>query len=183
MEEACEILKTGTLQDVAEQCPTVFAKYHKGLAALKSITSKPKENWNKLEVIIKIGPPGCGKTRWAFENFPDLYRVSIPKKTGQLWFDGYEGQETILLDDFYGEIAYATLLHLLDGYPMQVQIKGGFVWKNWKRVIITSNEYIENWYPIRQIAALRRRVTDVTVTEVEQGNTELAPLLQDSDED
>lgn len=179
MEEACEILKTGTLRDVAEQCPTVFAKFHKGLAALKSITSKPTENWTKLEVIVKIGPPGCGKTRWAFENFPDLYRVSIPKKTGQLWFDGYEGQETILLDDFYGEIAYPTLLHLLDGYPMQVQIKGGFVWKNWKRVIITNNECLENWYPIRQIGALQRRVT---VTEVAEGNTKLPPRLQNGED-
>lgn len=173
LESACEILKTEGLKKVAEECPTVFVKYHRGLNALKTITQTQPENFVKMDNLVLIGEPGIGKTRRAFEMYPDLYQVSIPHKKGQLWFDNYDGQDVILIDDFYGEIQYSLMLRLLDGYRMQVQTKGGFVNKNWTKVIITSNDHPEEWYLGRmEVRALKRRVTveimkhTDTVTEV-----------------
>ena len=53
---------------------------------------------------------------------PNLYNVPEPNN-GSLWFDGYRGQKTILLDDFYGWIKYHTLLQITDGYPYQAPTK------------------------------------------------------------
>ncbi len=65
-----------------------------------------------------------------------------------MWFPNYAGQTCILLDDFRcGWCSLTYLLQLLDGYPMQVQTKGGFVQRMWTKVIITCNQNPrEQWY-------------------------------------
>lgn len=65
---------------------------------------------------------------------------------GNLWFNGYHGQDAIILDDFYGWIEPATLYRLLDIYPLQVPIKMGFAWAKWNYVFITSNVRPEEFY-------------------------------------
>lgn len=65
-----------------------------------------------------------------------------------------------MFDDFYGWIPWGQFLRLLDGYRMNLQIKGGFVPKNWDRVIITSNKKVEDWYNrFGEYDALLRRIT------------------------
>lgn len=76
------------------------------------------------------------------------------------WFDGYLNQPIVIVDDFRGEYPLPLLLKLLDRYPMQVPIKGGFV--NWcpKKVYITSNIRPDIWYQdsdSASVAALLRR--------------------------
>jgi hypothetical protein len=81
---------------------------------------------------------------------------------GDRWFDGYSGQLTVIFDDFDGkQVEFRFLLRLLDKYPMQVPVKGGFV--NWvpRFVFITSNAYPDEWYPevpVRDMEALKRRI-------------------------
>ena len=75
-----------------------------------------------------------------------------------------ESQETVIIDDFYGWMPFDTLLRLTDRYPMLVDIKGGAVQFTAKRIIITSNEVPDNWYPNvsclpHRWNALLRRIT------------------------
>lgn len=148
------------IREIASEFPEAFIKYHKGIKALQEELAPRTETYKKLEVIVIIGTPGCGKTRRAWEYDPMLYSVPEPINHS-LWFDGYVGQRTILLDDFYGWVKYHTLLQLLDGYPMQLPKKGGFVSKNWEVVFITSNKPIEDWYNREEIEALKRRITRI----------------------
>ena len=37
-------------------------------------------------------------------------------------------------------------MRLLDGYKLQLPIKGGFTYARWRRVIITSNDHPDDWY-------------------------------------
>jgi len=110
--------------------------------------------------LVYCGAAGTGKSRLAYEQFPDLYELPIGK---DLWFDGYQGQETVLFDDFDGQYPLSQLLKLFDNYYIrQVPIKGGFVWFNPKRIIITSNYNPQDWYDYtnrtRQAMGLRRRI-------------------------
>lgn len=145
------------LYDIADAHPGSFIRYNKGIIALQSILNNKHRNW-PTEVHVYIGPPGAGKTRLAHELAPLAYVVCDP--TGK-WFDGYNGEDDVIFDDFAGEIQYTWLLKLLDRYPMQVQTKGG--WVNWKpkRVFITSNYEISSWYKDCDIGALNRRITEV----------------------
>ena len=79
-----------------------------------------------------------------------------------MWFDGYEGEETILFDDFDKDwgVPYRMLLQITDRYPMQSQQKGGWVHRMWTRVIITCNEGPKDWYPADNITQLERRITE-----------------------
>lgn len=131
--------------------PTIRA-----LERYKQITLRPKHR--DVKVILVVGTPGTGKSRWAYDNYPDLYS----KPEGQ-WYDGYTGQTTLLLDDYYGDIPYSQLLKVLDRYPLQVPVKGGFVYAQWDTVIITSNKEPQFWTYGDDIAALKRRITETRV--------------------
>lgn len=157
--EACELIKSGKrVRDVAEQCPTTFVKYSRGLLALRKQLAE-KRTW-KPNVVVYWGDPGTGKSRRVWDAEPEAYA-----HPGGPWFDGYDGQEAVLFDDFTGscfKIQY--LLKLLDRYPMDVPVKGGFV--SWvpRRIYITSNLPFDDWYagarPIH-VAALRRRIDQI----------------------
>lgn len=78
-----------------------------------------------------------------------------------MWFDGYEGQDDVLMDDYQcSMLDREFFLRLLDRYPMQVPVKGGFVEWRPKRIIITSNHNPIDWYASEQNicdAAVQRR--------------------------
>lgn len=80
---------------------------------------KPRVEW-------LFGPTGSGKTRYAVEHAEEDYWIS----SDFVWFDGYVGQKTAILDDFRaGALKFEFLLRLLDWYPVFVQVKGGYaVW-------------------------------------------------------
>lgn len=118
-----------------------YLKYHKAISNYVLHNEQPRDF--ETEVRVYWGKTGTGKTRRAFEEFPTAYF-----HPGGPWFDGYEGDECVIFDDFGGsEFKLTYLLKLLDRYPMRVPIKGGFVqWKP-KTVIITSNHPPLDWYP------------------------------------
>lgn len=127
----------------------------RALREFKAMLLKPLHR--EVNVICLIGDAGTGKTRWAFENHPDLYK----KPVGD-WWDGYTGQKTILMDDFYGWIKYHDLLTLLDRYPTNLPVKGGYMWAQYDTVIITSNKMPQHWYKdLGLTPALRRRLKKV----------------------
>lgn len=95
-----------------------------------------KQRRRELKVKWYYGATGTGKTRKALDEAGDDYWISGENLK---WFDGYKGQETVVLDDLRADsCAWGFLLRLLDIYPLSVPIKGGFSdWKP-KTVIITA---------------------------------------------
>ena len=124
----------------------------KYLKAYESMLFKQRQRSGQfppLQVLVFWGPTGTGKTRRAFFEYPDIYTLPAANvKHGAIWFDGYDGEETILIDDFEGSntMPRELFLRLTDRYPMQVAQKGSFIQKRWKRVIITSNYDPKTWY-------------------------------------
>jgi hypothetical protein len=111
-----------------------FVRYHKGFDKYRSLRA-PK-TIRRVQVFCLWGAPGTGKTRYVFEREPELWISSDPTLQ---WFDGYEGQSAALLDDFRGDCKPSLLLRILDIYPTQVAIKGGFVPWVPERIYVTSN--------------------------------------------
>jgi len=153
---------------VAKDIPTGIVKYHAGLQKLQNLHDEQERKRGRwpTEVIIMWGPKGTGKTHKAMEmaeaDEMGYYMLETPDSNGMLWFDGYRGENTLLIDEFSGEIAFSKMLRIMDIYPMQVGIKGGFTWRNWTRVIITSNDPPARWYPGNpHKPAFQRRITKV----------------------
>lgn len=151
---AVEEIKTGVpVEEVIENQPQLLPCI-RALETFKSRLLKPLNR--PVEVIVLWGDAGTGKSRYAYDNFPNLYS----KPPGK-WWDGYSGQETILLDDFYGYIQYSELLNVLDRYPYHAEVKGGYVWAQWSRIIITSNKHPKDWYEYGLTPALSRRINKI----------------------
>lgn len=160
--EVCEEIKSGvSLCDIAESHSETYVRNYRGLQQLALRTSKSPK-WRNVITTVIWGRTGTGKTRTAFESCDDPYFVLLCDNAK--WWDGYEGQETVIFDDFYGQVKPDFMLRLLDGYPCQLSIKGSFTWAKWTRVYITSNSHPCDWYPsIPQEArdAIMRRISEV----------------------
>lgn len=112
-----------------------------------------------IVVTVYWGPPGVGKTRRVYhEAGGDPYQVAIPSDPHKIWWDGYETQDAILIDDFYGWISYPLMLHLLDRWKYRLEVKGSTTYPYWTKVYITSNKPPEEWWPNTDVGALWRRL-------------------------
>lgn len=144
--------------ELLDEHPIQAARYTKMINFTRMAVLNSDRAFQQVEVLVLWGDAGVGKTRKAHSIDPGLYWV----QEGAQWWDGYIGQQTILMDDFDGGIKFTYLLKLLDGYRFRLPIKGGFTWKSWTRVIITSNKSPEEWYLRGVPANLKRRITTVT---------------------
>ncbi len=155
-----DMLKTDmTLDQIIELDPMSFVRYHRGLEKLYYRRQKKKaRTFRKVQVSVYLGPTGSGKSRKALSS-PNSYPMPCSDK---LWFDGYEGEKTLVIDDYSGDFRYSRLLRILDGHMVSLPRKGAFVWALWDKVIITSNISPDKWYPRRsEIDALRRRINRI----------------------
>lgn len=112
-----------------------------------------------LDVIWCWGPTGSGKSHWAWTTYPELFSVDSAK-----WWDGYEGEETILFDEFRSDqMPWSRLLKLTDKYPMKIETKGSWVQAQYKRVIITAPMPPQEMYANlgEDVRQLLRRITQV----------------------
>lgn len=147
-----------SLTQIADQHFGAFVRYERSIRSYKRLKLSPRD-WQP-EVIVLWGDTGTGKTRRAYESSDSPYF-----HPGGPWFDGYEGQEVVIFDDFSGScFPIAYLLKLLDRYPMDVPIKGGFVKWTPKKIFITSNMNPKDWYSKalpEHVKAMERRFTHV----------------------
>jgi len=158
--------KGASVHDIINQypsklmCISALEKYHK-LAEIKRFKYQP---FKKKEVQVIWGTAGLGKTRHAYDLYNNeaeggVYCVE-PTDDGKLWFDGYDGEETLILDDFNGSMMKtAALCRFTDGYQIRLPNKGGYAQSRVKRIIITSNNKPESWYSAGIRKNVHRRIT------------------------
>lgn len=139
---ACALVKAGGVKRVAEEMPEMFVKFERGLKALE-FTLAAKRDW-VMDARVYWGAAGAGKTRAVYDEFgADNIYVKDPTTE---WWDGYNGEECVLVDEFYGTLKFSYLQRLLDRYPMPVQIKGGTTHFRSKVIVFTSNVPWTQWF-------------------------------------
>mgnify|MGYP000033852893 CR=1 FL=1 len=142
-----------------EEHLVVCAKYPKYLDRLVKIITPDRSEMTELHIFI--GPTGTGKSHTAREMAGDDYFYKDPTTK---WWDGYENQPVVVIDDFKGQISLNYMLRLIDKYPFNVEIKGGDRKFTSKIVVITSNSEVEEWWNNeqkgyeKQLAAFGRRI-------------------------
>lgn len=100
----------------------------------------PRRN---VEVITIIGGSGIGKSFACYE----YCGRNLVTYSGNGWFGGASTEgDNLLFDEFTGGIRFDDFLKMLDGYPMQLPVKGGFFPAHYTRVFITSNVMPELWW-------------------------------------
>jgi len=154
-----------TIETISDEFPAESIQYRRGI--LDSIRAVRRSQHKRvirsgLEVFVYWGDSGAGKTRSVYETegIENVYTLT-ECHNGTVWFDDYDYEPVLLIDDFRGWIKFTMLLKILDIYPLRIPIKGSFENAAWKKVYITSNHPIEDWYRSESghcLSALRRRI-------------------------
>jgi len=106
------------------------------------------------------GKTGAGKTRLAREWLDtDIHTCMNDCK----WFEGYDGHESLLIDDFRKDFAkFHVLLKMLDRYPYRVETKGGSRQLLAKKIAITCPYPPDEVYRTREdVQQLLRRIDQI----------------------
>lgn len=149
--------------------PTM-AKYHRAISVYKSIKAVPRHE--PSTVMIFHGEAGSGKSRDARAEHPDYYALPHPKGSGVYW-DNYQGQECVIIDEFHGGFfSFGDLLVLTDryGYTCPIHHGAGLQFTS-KTIIFTSNVPPSEWYKgidTERWKAFKRRVSQVRIYKRDQ---------------
>lgn len=147
-------------REAIETWPNIMASYRHFYDTIRSCHRPPDR---PREVLLFYGPPGLGKTFDARAVDPDFWPYPVQKG---VWFPGYDGDDTVLLDEFEGNLPLNITLRLLHEYTERVETKGGHTWWNPARIIITCNIHPALWYNnwhgrTAKYPAFARRITHV----------------------
>lgn len=161
LHEIMERVKKGEKKiETMEALPVCYSNNMRFVEAYRAECEKEaSREFRHVDVEVLVGDAGCGKTRSVHEKEPEVFTVN----SGESFpFEGYDGEQAILIDDFYGGIRYHELLRILDGHQYRVNVKGSHRYARWTRIYITSNAKPECWYERGLTPALSRRLTKVT---------------------
>lgn len=131
------VMEGHKMKHVAKQFPAQFVKYHRGLEALKAVLVEPRDLPEMPHVIWRWGSTGTGKTETAYQDFEGIPHYVFGAANGG-WWNQYDGQDKIILDEFRGQMDMPQLLGLLDKREFMAPYKGGFVQIRASKFVITS---------------------------------------------
>lgn len=151
----------GQLAQILAEEAEVAVRHYAALQRIQKDFAPAKHRGQQI-VNVYWGVSNSGKSHKAFEAAGENFYVKSPLTK---WWDGYSGQENIILDEFRGVVDITHILKWLDKYPCYVETKGGQVPLHSKRWWITSNLSPLDWYPNLDEDtkdALKRRLGIVT---------------------
>ncbi len=137
-EVAAEIAGGRSVRSIGLENPMLIHQYGRTLNQLEEWQLENKFRTEMTKGIWYWGKTGVGKSHEAFKGYDPENTYKVPDDNG--WWDGYRGQETVILNEFRGDIAYNVLLEMVDKWPMHVKRRGRapapFLAK---KVVITSS--------------------------------------------
>lgn len=166
-----------TMHELSNEFFPQFLRYQKGIAAYRD--ANPPESATTLTVrrgYYIYGPPGFGKSTWLFTRMG----ASAYYYDGSSWFNGYDGQQVIIIDDVDpSELQIKLIKWLADPVPRRYQYKGGYLHLEHKTVIIVTNKPYNEWIdalPPHDRGAVARRYKSIPWMVDLSGGRDVPPL-------
>lgn len=173
LEYLVDEIKTKSCRQVIVDNPSAALIHLQNIQGLSLVLRAPDMSSFSVRTVYWLhGSTGVGKTKFAHLNSASEGSLLWVAPGGKLqWFDTLTPDHTsALLDDLRAEdVNFSFLLRLLDGYPLQVPIKGGFTWWNPSTVYITADTTPSNTFSARprtEVDQLERRITHVIHVEM-----------------
>lgn len=150
-----ELAKCNKMFQIEQDDPRDYIIYYKTLRqiALDNLDSKALVR----RCLWIHGKPGTGKSRVAHNLFPNAYWKNVNK-----WWDGYRGEQTVVMDDFDTPVLFSYLKRWADRYKVIGEVKGSSVGLTYEQFIITSN------FTPQQLADRDLAISQATVEAVER---------------
>lgn len=133
-----------TINELQENQPDIYHMYGRTLEAIAHNKLLKKERTEMTEGIWLYGETGRGKSNIAFNRYKPYY---LYDGEGNFWWDGYNQEENVIINEFRGDIKFETFLKLVDWCPYNVPIRSKRkIPFTSKRVIVTSSLSPEEIY-------------------------------------
>jgi len=149
---AKEKAKAGLIDQVPSD---VYIKFYRTLKMIAMDNMEKQPDLNDCAGIWIYGPPGTGKSHYARQH----YGNSLYLKAQNKWWDGYQNESNVLLDDFDCKALGHYLKIWADKYCFMAECKGSSIQIRPKHFIITSNYSIDELFGEDPVlaAAIKRR--------------------------
>jgi hypothetical protein len=148
-----DLLDSGaTDMEIRELYPQLYLKEFKKMNELRLI--RKKEIYSKqcrdIEVTYIFGSSGVGKSTYVNELVANdsVFRVDSFDKSA---FTDYAGEDTLVIDEFKGQINLQFMNRLLDCFPLKVRGLGSLLPACFTKVYIISNFSYKDLYKPEQI--------------------------------
>lgn len=174
------------MSEIAEEHWGAYCRFDRAFGKYAGMQAKKEaKQFRTVTVNWITGPTGVGKTRDAVYNADGRPKEDTYVLTGGAkWWDGYDGEKNLVIDEYAGQWKCPWLLRVLDGHILRLEIKGSFTYARYTSVTVTTNL---KWHEIHPMAkeehknALKRRITNY-VSFWPQGIDTWIPRGMDDDE-
>jgi len=152
-----EAAEAGDNEWLKENEPRVYAEGERTILSIRKRARAAPETLESMDNEWWYGPTGTGKSRKAYEENPKAFR----KDPKERWWDGYEGQDVVIIDDFdkFQVSQGGDMKRWMDHYPFMAAYKGGYMEIRPKKIIVTSNYSPDQiWEDTETVDPIKRRV-------------------------
>ncbi len=148
LKQVAAVIKDKGLKRAIEESPETYITCGRGMRDLDRFYKRQKTRGDWVQVIVIHGDSGAGKTWWAKQLFDPGHTFVMPAvpRNGNAWFDGYDNERTLVIDEMSGRIEFELFKNMLDPGELQVPVKGDYTPAMWNTVIITTNNHPNSWY-------------------------------------
>ncbi len=138
------VAEGSTIEELREEFPGVCLTH--GDKVIDAVLKRMgKRDW-PMEILIFVGPTGSGKSTTAKVMFPNAYACPWPAG-GRWWMPTYEAQETVVLDEWRGQLSVNQMMKLFDRHAWpDCEAKGRSFQFLSRRVVITTNRDPRMWF-------------------------------------
>jgi len=150
-----------------ENHPKEFVSNYRNLKQIGFDFNKTPADLDEPCGIWYHGKSGVGKSYRARHNFPGLYQKMFNK-----WWDNYDGEEFVLLDDMdhrYSESMHYFLKIWADEYAFRAEVKNHSFMIRPRKIIVTSQYHPRDlWTKPEDFDAIKRRFTCIEIVGMEE---------------
>lgn len=151
--------KAGEHEKIEAEYPNAYLRQYRTLKLIAKDNLKPPADLGAPVGVWIWGKPGVGKSFRARQEYPGAYLKMYNK-----WWDGYQGQESVIMDEM--ELEGAFMGHLLkvwcDEYAFITECKGSALVIRPKVFVITSNYSIDQVFQESEMnGAIHRRFREI----------------------
>lgn len=153
LEDLRDAINSGmSVEDLFDEHFAPMIKYPKGISMFMTLKATRRDFRTHWE--LHLGEPGSGKTTSVASRYVRAYW-----KAAHEWWCDYDGSDVVVMDEFYGQLPFTTLLRLGDSTPLSLQTKGGHKQFLASTVVFISNAHPSTWYkdPRLDVRSLIRR--------------------------
>jgi len=135
-------------RELALEQPVTYLKFSQHAQRFRmALGNRVRDHRVPITLTFVIGPTRTGKSHMLAETYPkgSQYYWAQPGK-GQ-WWDGYQGQTTVVFDEMRDSwFPWSYLLRLWDNKPLQVEVKGAYIEMLATNFIVSTNLHPRKWY-------------------------------------